>query len=112
MVDIDETVALHDLSDFPASEYVDVPYVRGPFTVVPHRKNINLLKKFHKLGYQLIFWSATGADWAESVCKTLGLDEIAFGYLSKPRYYFDDKDASSWIGHKIYRHPKTGEEAA
>ncbi len=112
VVDIDETIALHNLSDFDPCEYVAIPYIRGDFQVVPHTKNIKLLRKFYKLGYQVIFWSRTGADWAESVCKVLKLEDIAAAYLTKPMYYFDDKNAESWIGPRIWRDPVTGKEQA
>jgi FMN phosphatase YigB (HAD superfamily) len=58
--------------------------------LVPHRKHIEQLKK-HKSRHSLIIvWSAAGSDWAETVVKTLGLEQYVDLCISKPTWVYDD----------------------
>jgi hypothetical protein len=109
MVDCDDTLCLWNLSDFDAGDRVTIDYVNGPAEVVPHRKNINNLIKFWKLGYTVIVWSGSGYKWATAVTTALGLDDYVHTVMSKPMYYFDDKPCASWMGPRVYRNPHTGQ---
>lgn len=109
-VDVDETLLLHNKSNFPVSEHVTVACNGRSFVGVPHTKNINLMIKFYKLGYDVYVWSKTGKSWAQAVVRTLGLDQYVEACLSKPDFYMDDKGAQEWIGTRVYRNPVTGEE--
>lgn len=107
MVDIDETVCLHHCVN--AGEF-KVIYHSRITRLNKHQININLLDKLYRLNYALIFWSATGAEWAELVCKAFDIDYMASLYLTKPRYYIDDLPCQAWMGERIYKDPVTGEE--
>lgn len=110
MVDIDDTVVCWNKSEFPEAKRVVIEYVNGPVEVVPHQPNINTIIKFWKLGYTIIAWSGSGYKWATAVLTTLELDKYVHTVMSKPMYHFDDKPAESWMGPRVWRDPKSGEE--
>jgi FMN phosphatase YigB (HAD superfamily) len=110
MVDCDDTLVLWDKSEFPMEEFIEIECYGTSAVVVPHRKNLNTLLKFHKLGYRIVVWSASGWEWAENVVKALKLEDIVDTCMSKPRYYFDDLPCQEWMGPRIWRDPKSGEE--
>lgn len=109
-VDVDDTLLMHDRSAFVFTSEVTVKCKGRTFVGVPNKKNINLLVKFYKLGYDVIVWSKTGASWARAVGGVLGINEYVSHYLSKPDFYMDDRDAKDWMGQRVYRDPLTGEE--
>ncbi len=108
--DVDETLLCHNLSDFPLHSQVTVYCNERSFIGVPHDKNINLLVKFYKLGYDVYVWSKTGKSWAKAVVKALKLDQYVQDCLSKPDFIMDDKSVEAWIGPRVYRDVKSGEE--
>ncbi len=110
MVDIDETLAMANLSEFPSDEAIQLNYGPGPIWVVPNRKNLNLVEKFYKLDYSVILWSKTGADWAFAIAKAFDIDHMVTLYLTKPQFYIDDQPCENWMGRQCWRDPKTGQE--
>lgn len=110
--DVDDTLIMHDLSAFPTDEQVSIECNGRVFVGVPNFKNINLLIKFYKLGYDVYVWSKTGQSWAQAVVNQLNLSPYVTACLSKPDYLLDDKGAQTWIGPRCWRDPKTGQEAA
>lgn len=102
-VDVDDTIAMGNLSDYPEDNRTMVPYVNGEVAVVPNYKNINLMVYFHKLGYIIVAWSKTGGDWAHAVFNALGLEKYPVVYLTKPTFYLDDQDVNQWIGPRRWR---------
>jgi hypothetical protein len=110
MVDVDDTLVLWDKSNYPDESYITVECYGSNSTLVPHEKNIKLLRKFAKLGYKIVVWSASGWEWAEAVVRRLELTDIVDTCMSKPRYYFDDLPCNEWMGPRIWREPTTGEE--
>ena len=106
-VDVDNTLVQDSLKmgkGHPREIVVD--YTNGPVWIVPNRKNIELVILFFKLGYKVVVWSKTGADWAELVCKAVGLDRCADIYLTKPMYYIDDEECSQWMGSRRWMEDK------
>lgn len=101
--DVDDTLLIHNKSEYPEEMHVSVPHNGRVFVGVPHHKNILMLKKFYNLGYQIIVWSKTGATYASAVVSKLGLDQYVDYCLSKPDFYLDDKGAEEWIGPRVYR---------
>lgn len=108
VVDTDDTLICWDISEFPEKEQIVVNFVNGPVTLVPHKKNINTLIKFWKLGYNIIVHSGSGYEWAETIVKALDLEKYVNAVMAKPLYYFDDKPAETWLNNRVYRDPKTG----
>jgi hypothetical protein len=105
-VDVDDTLIIHDKSKFPPEFHISVPCNGRVFVGVPHSKNILMLKKFHALGYDIHVWSKTGWSWAKAVVEKLGIQDYVESYLTKPDFYLDDKEASEWMGPRVYREIK------
>ena len=59
--------------------------------------NIKNLKSHFLAGHLVVVWSAGGAAWAETVVKALKLQKYVNIILTKPDYYYDDKDATEWF---------------
>ena len=60
------------------------------YTVAPIEIHVNLMKEFKAVGWQLVVWSAGGADHAERVVKLLGMEDYVDLIVSKPEVYVDD----------------------
>jgi len=110
-VDCDDSLILWNLSKYPKFPKVTINTVKGPCILAVHKKNINLLIKFAKLGYGIVLWSGSGYRWAEKVAKAVGIDQYVDIYLCKPQYYLDDFPCQYWMGTRIYRDPVTGIDA-
>jgi hydroxymethylpyrimidine pyrophosphatase-like HAD family hydrolase len=112
--DIDDTLLMHDLSSYPDLQHITLEIDGRKFTGAVNQKNVNIVKSFYGLGRDVYFWSGTGAYWAKAVADALNLSQYAanaFAFLPKPTdYYLDDKDASYWMGKRIWRDPLTGKE--
>lgn len=104
--DCDDTLILWDKSEYVSQPKVVISYAGYNSEVVIHQKNRNLLIKLAKLGYSIVVWSATGYDWAIEVVKALQLEDYVTLCLTKPSYYLDDKEATTWIGERLWREPK------
>lgn len=109
--DVDDTLLMHDISQFPVEQHITITCNGREFVGVPNVKNINLLIKFYKLGYDVYVWSKTGKSWAQAVTRALKLDPYVEACLSKPDFYLDDRKADGWMGIQVWRDPITGKEA-
>ena len=107
--DVDDTLILWDLSKYPDGERVTVEFAGYKTELVRHQKNINLLEKFARLGYTVIVYSRTGADWARAIVEALELQDFVHVYMDKPMFMMDDQEVSEWCAPAIWRDPK-GEE--
>ena len=96
-VDIDDTVVMWDKSEYPENDYITINVYGEDAVLVPNKKNINLIRKLHKLGYRFIFWSRTGEKWARAIATRLNLLDMAVGTMGKPFFYMDDKPADDWM---------------
>lgn len=109
-VDVDKTLVFDTMSKhYDPERSLLLTYVNGAVSITPHTKNIELVKLFYKLGYEVIVWSKTGSDWAEAVCTEVGLRPYVSTYLTKPMYYIDDEECSKWMGQRRWLKPE-GEE--
>jgi hypothetical protein len=59
--------------------------------------NIESLKRHSMAGHTIIVWSAGGSEWAECVIKALKLESHVDIILTKPDWYYDDKDVKTWF---------------
>lgn len=66
---------------------------------VPH---VKLIKEMKARGHTIVVWSAGGPKWAAQVVKKLKLQDHVDLVIEKPRWYFDDKPASEWMGQPDY----------
>lgn len=109
MVDVDDTLCIWDISEYPHLPRITIDCHGRTSVVSVNQKNVNLVKKLQKLGYQIIVWSQSGNLWAQTVANAVGLDNCI--YMSKPRYYVDDLPSNVWIGERLWRNPTTGESS-
>lgn len=115
-VDCDETLAFWRTNEDPEDEII---LVRDPYSaagqdlipMVPHHRNIALIKRNYYQGRTVIVWSAAGSLWAESIVKTLQLEDYVSLIMSKPTIYIDDLPIEKWGLSRVYlskdlpRHP-------
>lgn len=104
--DVDETLVFWRTDNYHEDDLIKVkdPYARGNefIKMVPHQRNINLLKRVHGQGRTVVVWSAGGVFWAESVVKTLKLESYVDLIISKPYTYVDDRPMEDWKLNRIY----------
>lgn len=105
--DVDSTLVF-DESDFEGGVSPDwapttVHCWGRNITVWRHYANIELFQKIYNRGYKMIVHSHSGSEWAEVVCKALGLDSMVTLYIDKPKFYIDDLPVEKWFGEKVYR---------
>lgn len=104
--DVDETLVFWRTDNYHEDDLVKVldPYTRGNEFVkmVPHQRNIDLLKRNHGQGRTVIVWSAGGVFWAESVVKTLKLESYVDLIIAKPSVYVDDRPMEDWKLNRVY----------
>lgn len=107
-IDVDDTLVMwSDKYAQPhegAVEFKD-PYDGSTNYLVPHEKHISLLKKYRGRGFTVVVWSAGGVQWAESVVKTLELEQYIDIVLTKPSRYVDDLPVQEWFGNRVYLKP-------
>lgn len=104
-IDVDDTLVVYNSPKFYSATASTVDYKNGKVYFVRNQNNIDLLKHFYSLGYDILVWSKTGADWARLVCESIKVDKFVSAYLTKPTFYIDDKDVEEWIGPREWRKP-------
>ena len=110
--DCDDTLVNWDISKYPHTEdeLVQVPDDQYHWKVLPHHKNIELLKRLKAQGYGIVVWSAAGNDWARTVIQMLGIEQFVDICMSKPELAVDDLlEAKRIIKSVIWIDPITGE---
>lgn len=65
--------------------------------LVPNWPQIEELKKYKIRGHKIVLWSAAGVEWAETVAKTLNIENVVDVCLCKPTYVFDDLPVSEFM---------------
>lgn len=109
--DCDDTLVMWDdkfrephKDEFTGKEAIPIfdPNDRSVNYLIPHQRHIELLKKHHGRGYHVVVWSGGGFEWAESVVKTLGLEEFVDDVYTKPCKFVDDLPATEVLGTRIY----------
>lgn len=103
--DVDETLVFWRTDNYNDDDLVKVvdPYMRTDIVkMVPHKRNIDLLKRNKGQGRTVVVWSAGGCLWAESVVKSLGLEEYVDLIVAKPSVYVDDKPMEIWGLNRVY----------
>lgn len=85
----------------PLIEFIN-PYDSSLNYLKPHIRHIELLKQYKGRGFYVRVWSAGGWEWAESVVKTLGLEDYVDSVETKPSKYVDDLQAAEVLGVRVY----------
>lgn len=102
--DVDDTLMEWkqcDPSDINACKIENNGYI---FYKRPIQCHIDELRNQKMAGNTVVVWSAGGARWAEAVIKALKLEQYVDVVLTKPDFYYDDKDVSYWFPNKRYYH--------
>lgn len=73
--------------------------------VQPHNRHIELMKQFKARGHTVVVWSQGGHEWAEAVCKSLGIELLVDLVMDKPSWYVDDLTSDAWMKAPIYLDP-------
>lgn len=106
--DVDDTLVMwddsYDNSKVMSSNRIAVvdPYTGKTVFLTPHRRHIDLVRKFFIRGKTVVFWSQQGAKWAETIVKALGLEHDNAVIMTKPSAYIDDLPCTEWMGNRIY----------
>lgn len=102
--DVDETLINWKVKEDDMGNqepYVNIfdPYMpdgEKTIPVIPHKRNIDLLKRSYGRGQTVVVWSAGGVFWAEAVVKALKLSKYVSLIVAKPTVYVDDKPMEYW----------------
>lgn len=104
--DIDDTLVMWNNVEYwhPGPEQIEFidPYDNRSLYLKPHKDHIALLKKYKAQGFTIFVWSAGGYKWAESVVKTLQLENTVDFVMSKNTKFVDDLPASQVLGTRIF----------
>lgn len=108
-VDVDDTLVIWDWKaiDPDGNNLIAVKDKGSGHTeyVMPHNRHIALMKQFKARGHTVVVWSQGGWAWAESVVRTLKLENIVDVVIDKPNWYIDDLPASAYMARNIYLDP-------
>lgn len=112
LFDVDDTLILWDKSQYPDSPHVTILNQGLESTLPVHTKQLNLMVKLAKIGYQIVVWSRSGDKWARAVVETLlsaghlpAAIEGRITIMSKPTLFVDDQKPEVWLGEHVYREP-------
>lgn len=113
VVDCDDTLVHWNISKYLDyyKQFIIFEHEGYHVTLFPNKKNINLVRKFKKLGYSVIVWSQSGKDWAKKVVEELELVSYVDIVGTKPNYYIDDLPVNTWMTSRVWRDPITGKES-
>lgn len=75
--------------------YSDGKHVVG--RILPHLLHIEQLKRHSIRGHTIYVWSAGGEEWANAICKALGIEDYVDYTTGKPIWCYDDKKADEFI---------------
>lgn len=65
--------------------------------LVPHKGNIEAMKRHKLRGHTIIVWSAGGWEWAHAVVVALELEQFVDLVLEKPRWAYDDLPPNEYM---------------
>jgi predicted phosphatase len=103
-VDIDDTLLMHDDKiEIPDKTRIKMKLLGKDYYFIENTQNVETIKEMHKKGFVCVAWSAAGKKWAQQAVKALKLEKYFSHVLTKPMYYLDDKDPSSYMGKNLYR---------
>lgn len=111
MVDIDDTLVMHELAkDVQGFTYVDVADPIYDDTFIRMKVNepmVRLVREEIARGSQICYWSRGGFQWAKNVLEALDLDSYQSEQLvlTKPFAYFDDSPVDKWLVDRVYLKP-------
>lgn len=101
--DVDETLISWDRCDSDDIDSVEIVSKDGEtFHKRMINENITKLIELKLVGHTIIVWSAGGGEWAARVVKALDIENYVDVCLTKPDYYYDDKDVTEWMPQRSF----------
>lgn len=100
--DCDDTLVLWNKENHPKAITFLCPYTKEHIRLVPHTEHIKLLKDYKGRGYNITVWSAGGWEWAETVVKTLELENYVDIVQNKMIKYVDDLPGNEILGTRVF----------
>ena len=101
--DVDDTLIMwkrHDDNAKIVSIYE--PSLKVTQDLYVKEAHVELLKRIHGRGKQIIVWSHGGWAWAEAVVNELGISEYVYAVMTKVEDYVDDRDLKEYISKNLY----------
>lgn len=98
--DVDDTLVMWGDKDYtpdPTKIAFKCPHTESTYYLKPNKSHINFLKVQKSRGFDITVWSQGGWEWAETVIKTLELENYVDTVQTKPLKYVDDLPASEWM---------------
>lgn len=109
MFDVDDTLVIWDWKELDpeGTNLVSISNPDGKCTelVMPHNRHITLMRQFKARGHTVVVWSQGGWAWAESVVKTLGIEDLVDIVMDKPNWYVDDLPAEAFMKKPVFLDP-------
>lgn len=107
--DVDDTLVIWDWKALNP-EGIGLISIRDPNSgcselVMPHDRHVQLMRQFKARGHTVVVWSQGGHEWAEAVCKALGIENLVDYVMDKPNWYVDDLHVNAWMKAPVYLHP-------
>lgn len=97
--DVDQTLFMHN--DSLGFDIIN-PYSKTPVQGLINDKHVDLMKQYKARNLFIIVWSKAGVKWAETVVKSLQLEQYVDLIMTKPDRYVDDLQASEILGERVY----------
>ena len=104
--DVDDTLVMWGHENHPdAVTFKDEfdPNPRSVYSLVPHTRHIEVLKRDHNDGYKVIVWSQAGWQWASTVVEKLELEQYVDIVMTKPDVYYDDIPAGEFMQRRYFK---------
>jgi len=73
-----------------------------------NKPHVCRLKQHYENGDDVTVWSAGGRSWARRVIKALDLMDYVDNILTKPDFYYDDEDLSTFRARRMFLDADTG----
>jgi len=102
--DVDDTLIEWRLCSERDADAVKIEKDEHVFYKKKIQVHIDELKNQKMTGNTVVVWSAGGGEWAATVIKALKLEDYVDVCLTKPDFYYDDKDAIDWFPRKRFYH--------
>lgn len=102
--DVDETLLLWDKPQGDTAKNYkpcrEIAIFNLSFYV--HEVHLARLILHHCIGDKVVVWSGGGEAWAREVVTRLAIEKSVDVILSKPDFYYDDKNFSEFKGNYLY----------
>jgi phosphoserine phosphatase len=100
--DVDGTLLEWDFCEANDTNAVELEHNGEIFYKKMIPGNVKEVMNHYFSGNTIVVWSAGGGAWAAKVVKALKIEKYVHCTLTKPDFYFDDKDVAEWFPPQRY----------